>query len=269
MITVFGYVRLSDKERDLPKDEQEKSLINQKDLMKSTCKKLNQKLITIFEDKYLSGGDRDRPAFNDMINRAKKGACDRIMVKDKSRFCRDSAFFKDTLVDLRAYGIEVYSVMDNRLLDPDSLEDSIGSIVDERVIIENRKKTKILFGQKQEKGLPVIRAPFGYKFGYKLKGGKKIKTGKWIIAKHDASIVKKIFDMTVRNEDYKDIMRETGVSVGTYYRIIENIRKKIYSGYVVYNKKIKDSSGRVVRTDEVCYKGVHDVIIDEEELKRL
>lgn len=247
----FGYVRKSPDD----KEGTEVSIKNQKDLIENYCNKNNIKLIDTFEDLDLSGSDRFRKGFTEMILEILKSNVEIIIVKDKSRFCRDTAFFLDTLKDLRAYNKKVFSIMDNHYLDPEDFGDMVTSMVDEKTIIDGRKKARLLLISKQEKGLPCIPAPYGYKY-------KTIKKEKvWVLDEKKADIVKKSFDLTLKKLDYKNICKELDISVNLYYKILKN---RNYLGFVSFYNKIKDSSGKTIRKELVEYKGVHKQIVSEE-----
>jgi len=244
----FGYKRLSQEDRGKKKEEQETSLQNQDDLIRKTFSKNKIILKNMFEDRYLSGSDRNRKDFNDMIKRAIDGEACIIGVKNRSRFCRDAPFFQKIMKDLMAYNVKVLSCVDNRYLDPESIEDDFGSVIDGRAIKEGRKNTKLLFNQKMEAKLPCIQAPFGYRY----------KRKKWFIVEEDAEIVRKIFELASKGNTMTSICKELGINKGKYYRVVGN---KCYCGYVQYFNKIKDGENKVVRKEEVCYKGIHEPII--------
>lgn len=254
-IRAFGYARLSEEDKNKPKKELETSIINQKEFIKKHCDDNNKKLVKIFVDLYISGSDRSRKEFNDMISRTKNNEADEIISKDKSRFCRDSSFFKDTLVDLRSVNKSVFSIMDNRYLDPDDLGDIVGSVIDERSVIDGKKKQRLLALQKKDKGLPITNPPFGYKYN-NSKNNKN-----WIIDSQNASIVKQVFEMTINGVNYKEICNKLKIKPCLYYKIIKN---KSYLGYVIYYNKIKDSTGKIMQKELVEYKGSYIPLIDEE-----
>jgi len=106
---------------------------------------------------------------------------------------------------------------------------------------------------KEGKGLPCIHAPFGYK--YNKKGGK------WSVVKKKAEIVRRVFEMVIEGKTMTEICKALDIDKGVYYRIVKN---KSYCGYVHYFIKNKDSSGKVISKEEVCYKGNHKLIISEE-----
>ena len=253
MIKAFGYIRLSEEDRNKKKNELETSLINQRKLIEKYCKENNKQLLKIYEDKYISGGDRTRKEFNEMIKLTNEGIVDEIIVKDSSRFCRDVGFFKDTLWDLNTYGKKIFSIQKNNYLRHNDLSDTIISAVDEHKINESREKQEILFKQKEEENLPVIKAPYGYKFNKK--------GGYWIPKPKESEIVKKAFELTLQNKNYKEICEELRISIPLYYKIIKN---ECYLSYIIYYKKIRNKDKIVIRTEKIKYKGTFEALISEE-----
>lgn len=255
MEKVYGYVRISEEDND-----KGTSLENQKELLQNTCAKKEWNLIQTYEDRNLSGSDRFRKGFTDMIRMALKDSEIKIIViKDQSRFARDSAFFMDTLKDLNANRIKVFSIIKNDFIYPDDLGDIFKSVADDYKVIEGRKYAKISYEQKKEKGLPPFRAPFGY----------SNKKKKWAINFKKEKIILSVCQNYVNGINLKDTCHELEITKPLYYRIIRNTIKEIYSGFVYYENKIKDSNGKVVRVDIVKYKGQHKIIIFEELFKKV
>ena len=251
-IRAIGYARKS------PDDGEstESSILNQTHLIEDCAKKLGVELIDIYIDKSSSGSDRERKGFNDAINLAKKSKDIKlIIVKHQDRFCRDSSFFSEVLQDLDARDIKVYSIMKGSYLSYEDLGDMVTSVVDAHYIFSQRKKAKVLFQQKKQEGLPPMNAPFGY----------RIRNGKWIINEKESKIVTQVFHSLENKEHYINVVSKLGISKSKYYRVIENIKKGIYSGYIVYKWRTRDSKKVVIREEEIKYKGNHPIIIPERE----
>ena len=62
---------------------------------------------------------------------------------------------------------------------------------------------------------------------------------------------------------FKDILKRNKINKNKYYRIIQNAKNGLYSGYIYFTHKVKDSIG-IVRVEPVIYKGSHPSIISEE-----
>lgn len=261
LITAFGYARKS------PDDKEGTgvSINNQIKLIEQYCKDNSWSLSDIYIDKNISGSDRNRKGFNDMKTKAisiKKEHPELdiyLITKDQDRFCRDSAFFSDTLQDLNAYGIKVFSILKNGFLSHEDLADMVTSIVDANVIVKSRIKALSILESKKKEGLPSIKAPFGYKY----------KDSVWVADKRKADIVKDILNSFLNKENFKESIKRNKISVALYYRIINNLKKGLYSGYIVYNRKIRDSGKNIVRTEEVRYRGNHEPLINEQMFNRV
>jgi len=272
-VFVFDYSRKSQDD----KEDTDTSIKNQQELNQTICKGKGWTLLESFIDKNVSGSDRDRPGLIKCIKRAKEykvlhPQCEvYILVKDQDRFARDYAFMGDTLKDFDAFGVKIYSIMKNDFLDSNDLGDTIMSVMNEQMIKEGRKKASILVEQKINKNLPCIPAPFGYKYG---------KNKSWIIDSKKSKIVERIIKMYLNYEDMKDIIRtnEDGsiiskmsyitntlkINKSLYYRVLNNARKGLYNGYVVFDRKHKGSGSKVVRIEEIKYKSNFPSLITEE-----
>jgi DNA invertase Pin-like site-specific DNA recombinase len=256
LIYIFGYSRKSPDD----KEDTKTSIDNQNKLIVSLSERVHAKLVRIGEDRNLSGGDRFRKGFISILTEAiefKQKNPDKevwVATKDQDRFARDSAFFMDTLRDLDARQIKVFSIMKNGFLSNENIDDSIMSVVNSFDIIKNRKKANVLLSQKEQECLPPIPAPFGYKYS---------KTKNWIIDQKKAEIVKKVYEMNKNGKQFREIITELKIKPDIYYRILRNIEKGLYFGYVVYEKKYRDANKNVIRTEKIKYKGTFEPILKE------
>ena len=252
------YKRLSEEDDNLSEGEKETSLINQELRARDWAKNNDREIIEpVYNDEYLSGSDRSRPAFLKLIEDAKQGKFQEIIVDTRSRFCRDPAFFLDTMSRLTARGIKVWAYVDNRYLDESSYEDQFGSVVDGFAIIEGKKAFKKTLDLFKIQGKPMQNPCYGYKWSNK----------KWIIEKDKANIVRQIFKSINEIPPKKptELANQFNISIDIVKRIIKN--KKIYEGFIIFKKYIKDndgyirdSKGKYIYTLEE-YKGVHEPII--------
>lgn len=257
MIVCFGYSRKS------PDDEEEteRSINNQNELIATICKGKDWKLLKIFSDKNISGGDNERKGISECISEARKFKVSNpkddvyIIVKNSKRFARESGFFKSTLKNLDAYGIKVFSVVKNNFLDYTDIGDRIMSVIDEQVILDGIKNAEITQGLKLSKNLPCIPAPFGYRYNPKKE---------WEMVKKEAKVVVEVLQGFVDGEKYSDIVKRLNINKSLYYRIIKASKKGLYNGWIVFEKKVKDSQKNIVRVEEVKYMGNHKPIISKE-----
>jgi len=247
----FGYARKSPDE----KKDMKTSISNQIELIEKFSKDQNIELVKIFIDPSISGSDRQRKQFLIMIKQLYKSDIEGVIVKDQDRFARDSSLMRDSLFDFQAYNKKLYSIMKGRFLSIDDFGDLVSAAVDDNYVLTQRKKTLILMQQKIDRGMPMCRNPFGYKYG---------KSKNWVIDKKASVIVANVISDYVNSVNYKETMRQNKITKGKYYRIIKNAQHGLYSGYIYYIRKHKNSSGKFARKEEVKYKGSHDPIISEE-----
>lgn len=249
----FGYSRKSPDDED----NTNTSINNQNDLIKLTCSSKKWKLVSIEEDRQISGGDRTRKGLNKQIECSKEFKENNpsyevyIIVKDSKRFARDSSFSIEKLKELESFGVRVFSITKNGFLDYSDIGDRIIGVVDEQIIFDAKKYAKINEKLKISKNLPCIPAPFGYKYG---------KYKNWIIDRKASKIVYGVVSDCVNSTHYRATMKKYKLSSAKYYRILKNARNGLYSGFIYYNKK---------NGEEIRYKGQHEPIISYDLYKRV
>ena len=256
MIQAVGYIRKSPDE----KDSRELSLVNQEAYIKRTCDEKVWELVELFIDANITGSDRDRKAFNQMLKFVKGKFKENpdsqmvIVVKDQDRFARDSSYFRDTLKDLEVRKIKVYSILKRGFLSWEDIGDNIIAVVNQQLVITGKQKAELTIELKKENSLPSIPAPFGYKY----------KSKNWVVDSKKAEIIKGIFDDYLNKVPYKETLLKYKINRTKRDRIISNIKKGVYSGLISFEKKFKDSSGEVIRTEKIEYRGNYEPIISEE-----
>lgn len=108
-ILVACYCRVSTK-----KEEQELSLENQAKFFSEYTEQNNMEIHQIYTDDGISAKSmKKRDGFNKMVSDAKKGRVQKILVKDISRFARNTLDFLGVIRDLKAAGIEVQFITAN------------------------------------------------------------------------------------------------------------------------------------------------------------
>lgn len=275
---VFGYSRKSPDD----KEDTEKSIKNQDELIEIICKGKNWRLMEIISDKNISGSDNDRKGIKEDISKARKHKVMNpkrnvyIVVKDSKRFSRDSSWAINTLKDLNAYGIKVFSIMENSFLDPADLGMRIMANVNEQAIYDGKKNARITQELKMAKNLPCIPPPFGYQSNFKYNSYRRripIDKSKditnWVIVPKEAEIIKEVINDYLRDVNYKETLSSTKIDKGIYYRIISNAKKGIYNGIIKFENKIRDSNKIIIRTDVIEYPGTYEHILSEEVFKNL
>ena len=82
----FAYLRLSNEEAQ---SGESSSITNQRMIVENYCKQNDIKLVREFADDGYSGGNFDRPAFQDMMRHLQEGKATTVITKDLSRLGRD------------------------------------------------------------------------------------------------------------------------------------------------------------------------------------
>ncbi len=260
----LGYKRKSPDEHE----STESSMNNQEEMIINTCAELNWNLVKIFFDKNITGSDRNRKGFLELIQSAKELKKSNpdvvIVVKDQDRFCRDPPFFQDTLMDLDAYGIKVFSIMRHKFLSHEDLGDVVTSVVDGQTIITGRRNAFKLLEDKKLNSMPSIPAPFGYKYSKSSKNHKN-----WIVDTSKAQIVRIVVNDYLNKVRFKITLENLKINKCLYYRIINNAKKGLYSGFITYTRKFRDSKKQVIRKEEISYKGTYELIVSIEDFKKI
>jgi len=217
LIKVVGYTRLS--------QESDISISSQKEDIIRYCKKHGYKLVRIFDEgEKSSGWDTAREQFNKMIEYILNPENDikGIVVRDPSRLGR---VFKDRLywvLHLEKHGIYVHSVIKDGVIDPndpqDLLIESVRAFSDDVIKRAEIERSKREIQKRKEKMLPLGRPPFGFKYSKDktklIPNGKEFEKALEVIRLRDAGF------------SWSEIVKRTGVSLGTAYRIYR--RKSIY-----------------------------------------
>lgn len=107
---IAAYCRVS-----TDREEQLESLSNQEEFFRQFALKNGHDLIRIYSDEGISGKQmRKRPQFLQMLTDAKNNEFDMVVVKDVSRFARNTVDFLISIRDLKAIGIDVQFISTNQ-----------------------------------------------------------------------------------------------------------------------------------------------------------
>lgn len=201
-------MRLSLADADLGKDNKDESnsIESQRLLIRSFLEKKPEFDGTVFEyvDDGYSGTNFDRPAFKQMMEDAKKGVIQVIVVKDLSRFGRDYIGVGDYLEQvLPSLGIRVIAINSNydsvnfegKTLD---LDTSISNLVNAMYCRDLSKKITSTLKAKWKEGINTSPfAPYGYI---------KQKDRTWIIDPEAGEVVKTIFELASSGKNVRYIV---------------------------------------------------------------
>ena len=225
------YERLS---RDDELQGESNSILNQKKYLEDYARKNGFNNIQHFTDDGYSGTNFNRPAFQDMIEDAKKGKVDVLLVKDLSRLGRDYIGVGDYLEQIfPIMGVRVIAInsqydSNNYIGKTMGLEMSISNLVNTLYSRDLSKKYKSCIQTKWKQGVSTGgRIPFGYK---------KAENKQWEIDVEAAKIVRLIFELALK--DYNTAMianelNERGLPTPGKFRIQRNEE-------IAWNRKVTD-----------------------------
>lgn len=232
---VAAYCRVSTE-----KEEQLDSLQKQKEFFEDFAKNNSLELYKLYADEGISGKQvKNRKQFQAMMLDARKKKFEKVIVKDVSRFARNTVDLLNNVRELKSLGISVDFINNGKVLQGDSefILTIYGAIAQEESA--NMSK-RVKFGKKitAEKGR-VPNIVFGYN---------KMPKEKYIlkINEKEAEVVRDIFDKYVNEKwgmkristylNKKGIRTKRDATLwcqGTVKRIINNA---IYTGRII-NKK--------------------------------
>jgi len=266
MRKAIGYARLSQKDRDLPQEELETSIINQENEIRQYCKKHEFKLIDIYREKYITGDDPDRPKFNELLEDVKNKKFDVLVVRSLSRITREgSEAQEDYILYFGYHGVEVVSMTEDT---KNELTRFIYGFINRIPIILGRISTRQMREGKKALGMAYFRAPFGYK---NLKKQKNY----WKLTK-ESEVVLEVFDRKLAKEDFKKTISELKINVSLYYKILGNrnyvgvrLADGTFNSIISHNKYVKDSKKKIIDVIKDEYLGHHPALISPENWLRI
>lgn len=279
------YLRLSKDDRG----DESASIANQRSLIRSFCEEKDIRIIAEFQDDGRSGGNFNRPGFEELIAFTQSHPVDLVITKDLSRLGRDmseSSMYAERYFTER--GIRYLAISDNF----DSFEDNLLApfqfAMNDVYIRDASRKVKAVLSNKRESGQYCACPPFGYKKSTQNKN-------KLVPDEMTAPIVKLIFEYAADGYStnmiaqkltaancitplkyrvlYRDEFSDRGASRATdiwvdttVKRIIQN---RVYVGDTVLGKtrKISPKSKTKVKVpkDEWCVtEGTHEGLVTKE-----
>ena len=297
------YLRLSIADGDLGKNEKDESnsIENQRLLLQSylTMMEMPEDNIVEYVDDGYSGLNFNRPSFQRMIEDAKQGKIDTILVKDLSRLGRDYIGVGDYLEQIfPVLGVRFIAVNSNYdsnkyIGKTMGLEMSIGNLINTLYCKDLSKKLKSALHTKWKQGVSTAgRVPFGY-----VKD--KEDGHKWLIDPEAASCVRLIFDLALKGYTTKMIAeylnehdiptpgqyRQQKTGHGAWNRVVSDeewiwdtckvwriIKTYSYTGAIVHGQTSGVRVGgkerrNVPERDQFIVDGVHEPIVSVEEFE--
>lgn len=206
MIKAAIYCRLSDEDRNKRRKEDEsESIQNQKSLLLEYCKEQNWRVAGVYCDEDMSGADRNRPQFNQMLEDCQKGLIDVVLCKTQSRFSRDIEVVEHYIHNLfREWGVRFVGLLDHADTEDFANKKSrqINGLVNEWYLEDLSENIKKTLRHKKENGIYTgAFAPYGYRLD-------NVQRGKLLVDEPAAKVVRQIFQRYLDGYGYMKIAKE-------------------------------------------------------------
>ncbi len=234
-MNIAAYCRVS-----TDKDDQLNSLDAQKRFFEEYTKKNNQSLVRIYADEGISGTKiKNRKEFLRLLRDAQHGIFDTVVVKDISRFARNTVDFLNSIRQLKALGIETVFLTSNQTVlgNSEFVLTIFGALAQEESANTSKR---VKFGKKlnAQKG----RVP-NLVYGYDKTKGEYFSLS---INKQEAGVVRRIFELYT-NDGYgankiAGILNADGVKTKrncrwTQVAVARILSNELYTGKVINGKQ--------------------------------
>ena len=146
----FAYLRLSNEEAA---EGESSSIKNQRMIIQDYCERNEILLVRVFVDDGWSGGNFDRPAFQEMIALLEQGKANIVITKDLSRLGRDmreASYYAEQYFP--EHGIRYLTVADNFDTEQENVMAPFQFAMNEVYLRDSSRKVKEVLKAKREKG---------------------------------------------------------------------------------------------------------------------
>lgn len=301
--TIAKYLRLSSEDADMNHSGklESNSISNQRNLLDAYINRIPEFAgaeVVEFCDDGWSGKNFERPAVQEMLQQARQGKIQCIIVKDMSRFGRDYLIVGNYISRVFPFlGIRFIAINDGvdsiRPMDIDSLDTSFKALLYDLYSRDLSRKIRSAGRIRAQRGDYLSPyAPYGY-----IKDPNR--KNHLIVDPPAAEIVRRIFQMVADGQSTTQVARvlnREGVLTPMLYKqaagctrtawhciqkvnfwtdntVIEIIRDKRYLGKVVYGKRFNDIVGhghsvKVSKKDWIIVSDTHEGIETQEEFDR-
>ena len=158
---VFAYLRLSNEEAH---SSESASIANQRQIIQNYCRHHGLTLVREFVDDGFSGGNFDRPAFQEMLQQLKAGKANMVITKDLSRLGRDmreASYYAEQFFPER--GIRYLTIADNFDNSHENVMAPFQFAMNEVYLRDGSRKVKDVLRNKRENGQYCACPPYGYR----------------------------------------------------------------------------------------------------------
>lgn len=286
------YCRLSEEDRDkLNKEDDSESIQNQKNMLVEYAVKMGWEIYQIYSDDDFKGSDRNRPAFNQLLEDAEKGLFNVVLCKTQSRFTRELELVEKYLHGkFIEWGIRFIGLADNADTDNQGNKKSrqINGLVNEWYLEDLSNNIRSVFETKKRAGQHI--GSFAL-YGYEKDPNQK---GHLIIDEEAANVVREVFNLFIsgygktsiarilnqkvipnpseykrlKGSNFKHTSRNSNSKLWKYYTIQSMLGNEMYIGTMVQSKQRNLSykstkTIQIPKKDWVRVPNTHEAIIDE------
>ena len=195
----FAYLRLSNEEAA---EGESSSIKNQRMIIQDYCERNEILLVRVFIDDGWSGGNFDRPAFQEMIALLEQGKANIVITKDLSRLGRDmreASYYAEQYFP--EHGIRYLTVADNFDTEQENVMAPFQFAMNEVYLRDGSRKVKEVLKAKREKGLYCACAPYGYVKDPRNKN-------RLVPDEETAPIIRRIFEAAATGDSSRKIAME-------------------------------------------------------------
>ena len=282
----FAYLRLS---REEAQSGESASIKNQRLMITNYCTQHGLNLVRTFVDDGWSGGNFERPGFQEMMRELEKGRADIVITKDLSRLGRDmveASYYAEQYYP--EHGIRYIAIADNFDTEHENIMAPFQFAMNEVYLRDGSRKVKDVLRTKREQGQYCACPPYGYK---KEKGNKN----HLVPDEVTAPVVQRIFRQAANgdssrrialdlNQDgiipplkyrvlYRDDFSEVGASrmsdIWNYTTVKRILKNRVYLGHTVLgrSRKVSVKSKKKVaipKEDWAVTENTHEALVTTE-----
>lgn len=211
---VFAYLRLSNEEAH---SSESASIANQRQIIQNYCHHHGLTLVREFVDDGFSGGNFDRPAFQEMLQQLKAGKANMVITKDLSRLGRDmreASYYAEQFFPER--GIRYLTIADNFDNSYENVMAPFQFAMNEVYLRDGSRKVKDVLRNKRENGQYCACPPYGYRKN-------PVDKNRLAPDEQTAPIVQRIFERAAAGDSSRKIaldLNTDGVIPPLKYRVL-------------------------------------------------
>ena len=210
----FAYFRLS---REEAQKSESSSITNQRMIVTKYCEQNGINLVREFVDDGYSGGNFDRPGFQEMMRELNKGLANTVITKDLSRLGRDmreSSYYAEQFFP--EHDVRYIAIADNFDSEDDNVMAPFQFAMNEVYLRDGSRKVKDVLRTKRQDGLYCACPPYGYKKEHRNKN-------KLVPDEVTAPVVQRIFNAAANGDSSRKIAQDLnndGVIPPLKYRVL-------------------------------------------------